>query len=124
MPLRDHFRPPLDDRRRWDSLHAGWPMVIAIDLRRKLPRRYFTALHVHPGTSVEIDVATFEDEAEAGFTPVGGNGNGGVAVPRFASWGEVGEGGRGGGFATRRTIEDSAPATLVPFFPGISVTRY
>ena len=25
MPLRDHFHSPLDDRRRWDSLHGGWP---------------------------------------------------------------------------------------------------
>ena len=26
MPLRDHFRPPLADKRSWDELHGGWPM--------------------------------------------------------------------------------------------------
>jgi hypothetical protein len=25
MPLRDHFRPPLDDVHSWDELHGGWP---------------------------------------------------------------------------------------------------
>jgi hypothetical protein len=28
MPLRDHFRPPLSDRRSWEELHGGWPMMI------------------------------------------------------------------------------------------------
>jgi hypothetical protein len=28
MPLRDHFRPPLDDVHSWDELHGGWPMMI------------------------------------------------------------------------------------------------
>jgi hypothetical protein len=26
MPLRDHFRSPLDDLHSWDELHGGWPM--------------------------------------------------------------------------------------------------
>src|SRR5689334_536376 len=29
MPLRDHFRPPVEDKHSWDELHGGWPMVIA-----------------------------------------------------------------------------------------------
>ena len=28
MPLRDHFRSPVNDRHSWDELHGGWPMVI------------------------------------------------------------------------------------------------
>ena len=24
MPLRDHFRPPLDDETSWDALHGAW----------------------------------------------------------------------------------------------------
>ena len=28
MPLRDHFRSPLDDVRAWDELQGGWPMMI------------------------------------------------------------------------------------------------
>jgi hypothetical protein len=30
MPLRDHFRPPLDDSRSWDELHGAWPTVIVM----------------------------------------------------------------------------------------------
>ena len=41
MPLRDHFRPPLDEMRHWEGLHGGWPMMIVASLRRTLPRRYF-----------------------------------------------------------------------------------
>jgi hypothetical protein len=47
MPLRDHFRPPLDDLRHWEGLHAGWPMMIVASLRRKLPPRYFAEPRVH-----------------------------------------------------------------------------
>ncbi|HBI43624.1 MAG TPA: hypothetical protein DDY78_12360 [Planctomycetales bacterium] len=28
MPLRDHFRPPLDDETQWEGFHGGWPMMI------------------------------------------------------------------------------------------------
>jgi hypothetical protein len=28
MPLRDHFRPPVEERHSWDELHGGWPMII------------------------------------------------------------------------------------------------
>ncbi|MBW3543052.1 MAG: hypothetical protein KY476_22565 [Planctomycetes bacterium] len=30
MPLRDHFRSPLDDVHSWDELHGGWPMMIGM----------------------------------------------------------------------------------------------
>ena len=77
MPLRDHFRPPLDDMRHWESLHGGWPMMIVAGLRRKLPRRYFAELRVHSGRSAEIDVATFEDESEGVAAAGNGSDNGG-----------------------------------------------
>lgn len=32
MPLRDHFRPPVENRHSWDELHGGWPMVIVQQL--------------------------------------------------------------------------------------------
>lgn len=85
MPLRDHFRPPLDNMRHWESFHGGWPMMIVASLRRKLPRRYFAELNVHLGLSAEIDVAAFEDEGD-GVLPAGnGNGNnGGVATAVWA----------------------------------------
>ena len=39
MPLRDHFRPPLDDSRSWDELHGAWPTVIVMALNANLPAR-------------------------------------------------------------------------------------
>lgn len=77
MPLRDHFRPPLDNMRHWEGLHAGWPMIIIANLCQKLPRRYFAEPGVHSGASAEIDVTTFENEEEGLLAPGGGNGNGG-----------------------------------------------
>ncbi len=80
MPLRDHFRPPLDNMRHWEGLHGGWPMIIVASLRRNLPRRYFAEPRVHSGSSAEIDVATFEKEDEDVLAAGDGNGNGGTAT--------------------------------------------
>jgi hypothetical protein len=84
MPLRDHFRPPLDDRRHWEGLHATWPVMIVALLRRRLPRRYFAEPRVHAGSSAEIDVSTFADEGEAGLGAGDGNANGGIATAVWA----------------------------------------
>ncbi len=65
MPLRDHFRPPLADRRSWDGLHGQWPAMIVIDLNRNLPRRYVAEPQIHLGSSIEVDVATYEAEEAA-----------------------------------------------------------
>jgi hypothetical protein len=65
MPLRDHFRPPLDNKRSWDELHGGWPMVIVQHLLPTLPEGYFAAPGVHLGTIFEVDIATFADENPA-----------------------------------------------------------
>ena len=62
MPLRDHLRPPLDDRTLWDGFHGQWPAIITLGLSRKLPRRFVAAPHVHLGSSIEIDVATYEED--------------------------------------------------------------
>jgi hypothetical protein len=83
MPLRDHFRPPLDDLRHWEGLHGGWPMMIVASLRGRLPPRYFAEPRVHSGSSAEIDVATFEGEGE--MTTEAGNGaGGGIATAVWA----------------------------------------
>ena len=34
MPLRDHFRPPLDDIASWEELHGQWPAMIVMALNR------------------------------------------------------------------------------------------
>jgi Protein of unknown function (DUF4058) len=65
MPLRDHFRSPLSDRRSWDGLHGAWPAMIVIGLNRNLPQRYVAEPLVHLGSSIEVDVATYgTDEYE------------------------------------------------------------
>ncbi len=85
MPLLDHFNPPLDDMRHWEGLHATWPVMIVSLLRHKLPRGYFAEPRVHPASSAEIDVATFENEGESLLAPGNGNGaGGGVATAVWA----------------------------------------
>jgi len=84
MPLRDHFRPPLDNLRHWEGLHGGWPMMMVANLRRHLPGRYYAEPHVHRGATAEIDVASFEHE-DAGVMGVGDpNGQGGTATALWA----------------------------------------
>lgn len=58
MPLLDHFRPPLGQRRHWHSFHNGWAYNIASDLNSRLPKGYFAEPNVQFG--IEIDVAAFE----------------------------------------------------------------
>ena len=62
MPLRDHFRSPLDDLTAWEGFHGGWPMVIVQHLSRTLPPRYVAAPRVHSGSYVEIDVAAYDTD--------------------------------------------------------------
>jgi hypothetical protein len=62
MPLRDHFRPPLDSIASWEGFHGGWPMVIVQQLRKQLPPGYVAEPRVHSGSQVEIDVAAFEKD--------------------------------------------------------------
>src|SRR5688500_17828143 len=84
MPLRDHFRPPLDDVTAWEGFHGQWPAVIVQQLGKRLPARYVAAPRVHSGSYVEIDVAAYDTE-DAGAVSAGeGDGNGGVAKAVWA----------------------------------------
>jgi len=65
MPLRDHFHPPLSDKRDWASFHARWSNSIADTLNEMLPERYFADPLTHAGSSVEIDVGTFDEPRNA-----------------------------------------------------------
>ena len=69
MPLRDHFRPPLDDRTAWEGFHGGWPAVLVQHLNRHLPVRYVAAPRVHSGTQLEFDLATDDPENVGGPAP-------------------------------------------------------
>jgi hypothetical protein len=83
MPLRDHFRPPLDNAHSWEGLHGQWPAVIVQHLRPRLPAGYVAAPRLHSGAQVEIDVAAFETD-EPGSLAGTSAGNGGVATAVWA----------------------------------------
>lgn len=84
MPLRDHFRPPLADRRSWEGFHGCWPAMIVDGLNRWMPQHYVAEPQVHLGSSIEVDVATYgEDDAKSPSSEVTGNG-GGVATAVWA----------------------------------------
>jgi hypothetical protein len=81
MPLRDHFRPPVDKAAPWEALHGGWPMMIVQTLGPRLPRRYVAHPRIHLGSFAEIDVSAYEkDDAEAAPSDNGG----GVATAAWA----------------------------------------
>jgi hypothetical protein len=66
MPLLDHFRPPLSQRRHWDSFHGAWAEAIAVHLNLAiLPERFVAEARVKLGGEVEIDVATFSEGVAA-----------------------------------------------------------
>ena len=82
MPLRDHFHGRLDDLYEWEAFHSAWANNIVLRLNAHLlPARYRSAPHIHLGATVEVDVATFEQEQ--GFAAESGNG-GGVATAIWA----------------------------------------
>jgi hypothetical protein len=62
MPLRDHFRPPVNNRVSWEEIHGMWPARIVLQLRTLLPTGYVAGPKIHAGSQVEIDVATFEHD--------------------------------------------------------------
>src|SRR6516162_9740825 len=83
MPLRDHFRPPVESKHSWDELHGMWPAVIVQHLYPLLPEGYVAAPGVHLGTSFEIDVSAYEQD-ETGHAENTAAAEGGVAVARWA----------------------------------------
>ena len=84
MPLRDHFRPPLDDKTSWEGFHGQWPAMIVMALNRKLPPRYAAEPRVHLGASFEIDVTAYDTDEPAVFVSGTGAGEGGVATATWA----------------------------------------
>ncbi len=83
MPLRDHFRPPVEDRHSWDELHGMWPGEIVRQLFPILPEGYVAAPRVHLGTAFEIDVSTYQEDAPVRREGPH-DGDGGVAVAAWA----------------------------------------
>ena len=76
MPLRDHFRSPVNDTHSWDELHGGWPMEMVRHLVAILPPGFRAAPRVHLGSAFEVDIGSYElntDDSNA-------SGDGGTAT--------------------------------------------
>jgi hypothetical protein len=84
MPLRDHFRPPVESKHSWDELHGMWPAVIVQQLFPILPKGFLAAPGVHLGAAFEIDVSTYEQNGATREEKAGDESNGGVAVATWA----------------------------------------
>jgi len=80
MPLRDHFRPPLDDVHSWDELHGMWPATIVQQLLEVLPEPYFAAPGVHLGTLYEVDIGTYREAVDDSNSTEFTNGPSAVAL--------------------------------------------
>jgi hypothetical protein len=73
MPLLDHFRPPLSQRRHWDSFHGAWAEAMAQHLNQYLlPEHFVAEARVKLGGQVEIDVGTFAEQATSSAPDSGG----------------------------------------------------
>jgi hypothetical protein len=84
MPLRDHFRSPLDDITAWEGFHGQWPAVIVQTLGKRLPARYVAAPRVHLGFQVEVDVATYDTKDTPSVAAEPRDNSGGVATAVWA----------------------------------------
>ncbi len=60
MPLRDHFRSPVNDTHSWDEAHGQWPGEIVRHLTTILPAGFRAAPRVHLGSAFEVDVSTYD----------------------------------------------------------------
>jgi hypothetical protein len=55
VPLRDHFRSPLDDLAAWEGFHGQWPAMIVQRLVKTLPVRYVAEPRVHLGSQIAVE---------------------------------------------------------------------
>jgi hypothetical protein len=60
MPLRDHFRSPVNDTHSWDEVHGQWPGEIVRHLTTILPPGYRAGPRVHLGSAFEVDIGAFD----------------------------------------------------------------
>jgi hypothetical protein len=77
MPLRDHFRSPVNDTHSWDEMHGGWPMEIVRSLRAILPAGFRAGPNIHLGSPFEVDVSTYDLDSRDPDAVIG---EGGTAV--------------------------------------------
>lgn len=58
MPLRDHFRSPVNDTHSWDEVHGGWPGEIVRTLRGILPSEF------RAGPNIQLAVVSGHSEQD------------------------------------------------------------
>lgn len=79
MPLRDHFRSPVNDTHSWDECHGQWPGEIVRALTAILPAGFRAGPKVHLGSPFEVDVGSYDlDTRDPDAAP--GSGSGGTAT--------------------------------------------
>jgi hypothetical protein len=84
MPLRDHFRSPVNDTHSWDEVHGQWPGEIVRDLTTILPAGFRAAPRVHLGSPFEVDVSTYDlDSRDPDVPAVGGAATQTTLAPTF-----------------------------------------
>ena len=80
MPLRDHYRPPVELRVTWGSFHASWPVFMSLQIVENLPEGYIVEPTSSSGGRLEVDVAAYEQQnwlaAGEDFEIDGGGGTG------------------------------------------------
>jgi hypothetical protein len=69
MPLRDHFRSPVNDKHRWDAVHGQWPGEIVRTLFDLLPPGFVAEPKIHHGSPFEVDVSMIEDDDRRPHAP-------------------------------------------------------
>src|SRR5262245_31649674 len=62
MPLRDHFRAPLDNRHSWEGFQCQWPGMMLMALAKRLPQRYFLTPRLRSGLPLDADEVSFDPE--------------------------------------------------------------
>src|SRR3954447_25097134 len=62
MPLLDHFHPPLHPHRHWDTFHGRWAYALADALNGGLLGPGFFAEGLATLGSIEVDVATQQEQ--------------------------------------------------------------
>src|SRR5438477_43956 len=66
MPLRDHFHPPLKDRRPWESWHSLWPGLIVQRLPERLPSTYYAVAYRFSKENEQWHLATWNERLTVG----------------------------------------------------------
>ena len=69
MPLHDHFRPPVSNKRHWSELHGQWPGEIVRTLFDRLPPGFYAGPRLFLGSSFEVDVSVAKDDDHLTYSP-------------------------------------------------------